>query len=268
MVRHLYTIERQSIYQTTREMVATEDYININNINIDNQNKVGTKITNNKNTVIVITFIGTLVLESIKEFQTRLQQIVNEKGLSCKYKYNNKLYLCLAQPRDNEGVFKQCGVIWHQYSMPQLYRDTEIVELKSDPDTDWNFADKKWQDLWYEKVEWLLMRRKPVHVAFFLGFVLTYTQFQYEKDPSCYDYRSSYEFISCCRGIECSGTVNNLTSHAFYKYVKPALEGKPQYGILDNTYSMWNGSQLTRAYYAYIIPFWDKYFTKKGESDA
>ena len=54
-------------------MVATEDYININNINIDNYNKVGTKITNNKNTVIVITFIGTLVLESIKEFQTRLQ---------------------------------------------------------------------------------------------------------------------------------------------------------------------------------------------------
>jgi len=64
------------------------------------------------------------------------------------------------------------------------------------------------------------------------------------------------------------GTVNNLTSHAFYKYVKPALEGKPQYGVLDNTYSMWDGSQLTRAYYAYIIPFWDKYFTKKEKSDA
>ena len=80
MVRHLYTIERQSIYQTTREMVATEDYININNINIDNQNKVGTKITNNKNTVIVITYIGTLVLESIKEFRPAYNRQLTRKA--------------------------------------------------------------------------------------------------------------------------------------------------------------------------------------------
>ena len=155
MVRHLYTIERQTIYQTTREMVETEDYIILNNITINNQNNQGIKITNNKSTVIVITFIGTLVVESIKEFQTQLQKIVNEKGLSCKYNYNNKLYLCLAAPKENEGVFKQCGVIWHQFSVPQLYKDSEIIAIKELPAADWNFADKKWQDLWFDKVEWL-----------------------------------------------------------------------------------------------------------------
>jgi hypothetical protein len=45
--------------------------------------------------------------------------------------------------------------------------------------------------------------------------------------------------------------------------VLPAIKGKPQYGVLDFTFSMFSGSQLTKAYYHYIIPFWDKYFAKK-----
>jgi hypothetical protein len=45
--------------------------------------------------------------------------------------------------------------------------------------------------------------------------------------------------------------------------VAPALNGDPEFGVLDYTFSMLDGAQLTKAYYNYIIPFWDKYFANK-----
>ena len=48
MIMHIYMIERQTQQQTIREMIASQDYLVIDNIIINNQNNKYIKIDNNK----------------------------------------------------------------------------------------------------------------------------------------------------------------------------------------------------------------------------
>lgn len=264
MIMHIYMVERQTQQQTIREMIASQDYLVIDNIIIDNQNNKYIKIDNNSARCSLIQLLSSEEVSSLQEFQTRIQKIVNEKGVSCKYKYNNQNYLCLAQPREQLGVWSDNGVIWHQLTVPNFIKPTDIVVLGPDKDpSEFSFDDEEYQKLWFENIKWLLCRRKPFPTAFYLGFVLAYSKFEYDRSGgAAFTARYPYHQIDCHCGIIEMG-VPQLTDEQFKKYVLPAIKGKPQYGVLDFTFSMFSGSQLTKAYYHYIIPFWDKYFAKK-----
>lgn len=264
MIRHLYILQRESYCDFSREMIAVEDYLEVNNIIINNQNKIGIKLNNNYNSTLSITYLSILKSKSLKEFQRELQKIVNEKGISCKYIYNNKLYLCLAAPRKKVGVWRDNDLIIHQVGYPTIYREAEIVPLGDvKPTNVVVFGPGEYFELWKDNVEFLLRRRKPLHVAFFLGFVLAYTKYYYDLGGHAYNKNFPYHQLDCCRGIKDLGVVKDLTSAQFRKYVAPALNGDPEFGVLDYTFSMLDGAQLTKAYYNYIIPFWDKYFANK-----
>lgn len=259
MIRHLYHIQRNSINnKPTRELRCTEDYISINNKQIDNINKTGVKIKYDKEEVIC--YIGEIRGQDLKEFQTRLQEIVEDKGLCCKYTYNNQQYLAIPSPRNRKGVWHENDLIVHQVGLISPPHEAEVVFLGEVPkkDTLKDFTDEQYFGLWEEHLQTLSDRGLNIYVAMFASFCLTYTKYYNDRAHIKYEFQNIFFHISCRRGIEEISRVQRLMRQQFDFYVAPALHGSINAIQPDlSLYSPLNAKQLNDAYKFYIQTFWN-----------
>lgn len=259
MIRYLYIIQRNSINnKPIREMRATEDYIEVNNIKIDNVNRTGVKLKYDKEELVQ--YIGKIEQEDFKKFQTTLQSIVELKGLCCKYNYNNQQYLAIPSPRNRKGVWHEGDLIVHQVGTFNANRDGEVVllgdvekktELK-------DFTDEQYYSLWEQNLNTLINRGENIYLAMFMSFILAYTKYYNDRAQIKPQYRVWFYHISCCRGIEELSVVKHLTPQQFNYYIEPALHANINAIQPDKSlYTPLSVKQLTKAYNYYIQNFWN-----------
>ena len=258
MTKYLYIIQRNSLYQKPiRELLCTDKYITINNIEINDINKIGVKLAHEKEHLIQ--FLSIIREDSLENFQTALTKICNEKGLSCKYSYNGKQYLILPKPKEKMGVWKEGGVIIHQVGINTINRESEIIALRDKPKGELKkFNDEVYYSLWDELYKELL-KRFPLYPALSLSFVLAYNKYYNDINQIKYQYQLPYYLLGWrpYKGIEQLGCAAALTPEQFKFYIEPALTGSLMaINPFGQVYSPFNARQMNRALEFYVHDFY------------
>ena len=259
MTRYLYYIQRNSINnKPIRELKCTEDYIIINNKQIDNINNIGIKIKYNKEELIQ--YIGKIEGQDFKDFQTRLQSIVESKGLCCKYTYNNQQYLAIPSPRKRQGVWHENDLIVHQVgitSPPHEYENVFLGNaLKKEELKD--FTDEDYFGLWEDLLTKLTGRGENIYRAMFISFALAYTKYYNDRAKIKYSYGIYFYHLCFFRGVDELSIVKHLTRQQFNYYILPALNGRIEAVQPDmSIYTPLSGDQIHKAYKFYVQQFWN-----------
>lgn len=259
MTRYLYHIQRNSINnKPIRELKCTEDYIVVNNKQIDNINNIGIKIKYNKEELIQ--YIGKIEGQDLKDFQTRLQSIVEDKGLCCKYIYNNQQYLAIPSPRNRKGVWHEGDLIVHQVGITSPQHEYENVLLGNAPKKEElkNFTDEDYFGLWEDLLTKLIERGENIYAAMFTSFALAYTKYYNDRAKIKYSYGICFYHLCFRRGLDELSIVKRLTSQQFNYYVLPALGGRIEAVQPDmSIYTPLSGNQINKAYRFYAQQFWN-----------
>lgn len=256
MTYYIYITQRENANSCIREILAVENKITINDKEINNNNKFGIIFIADKTQTF--NYYTKINVNNLKELKKELEKIVEEKELSLKYIYNNKIYLILAKKKKT-GVWKDNDLIIHQVRPHQIINYNKHILIgnkKENEEIVLTHEFVKYYKEWEQNLKWMLANRYEYNYSLIISFILTFNKYlsqgiKAERAITKDIYHN--KIIETEQGYYFSSIGKTYsTKEQFEYYISPSYYGKE---IKQDFYSSLSAFQLNYAYQYFISDF-------------